>query len=43
MKYLMLKHYRGAPAGVTDHPMDEWTQDEIDGPATSRRCCGCST
>lgn len=30
MKYLMLKHYRGAPAGVNDHPMDEWTQDEID-------------
>lgn len=28
-KYLMLKHYRGAPAGVNDVPMDQWTQDEI--------------
>ena len=30
MKYLLLKHYRGAPAGVNDVPMDRWTPDEID-------------
>jgi hypothetical protein len=29
-KYLLLKHYRGAPAGVNDVPMDRWTPDEID-------------
>ncbi|GAA4803187.1 YciI family protein [Tomitella cavernea] len=29
MKYLMLKHYRGAPA-VDFPPMDQWTPDEID-------------
>ncbi len=28
-KYLMLKHYRGAPAPVNDVPMDQWTPDEI--------------
>ncbi|WP_018156000.1 YciI family protein [Demetria terragena] len=28
-KYLMLKHYRGAPEGVNDAPMDEWTPEEI--------------
>jgi hypothetical protein len=28
-KYLLLKHYRGAPAAVNDVPMDKWTQDEI--------------
>ena len=28
-KYLLLKHYRGAPAAVNDVPMDRWTQDEI--------------
>ena len=28
-KYLMLKHYRGAPAAVNDVPMDQWTPDEI--------------
>jgi hypothetical protein len=28
-KYLLLKHYRGAPAAVNDVPMDQWTQDEI--------------
>lgn len=28
-KYLMLKHYRGAPASVNDVPMDRWTPDEI--------------
>lgn len=25
-KYLLLKHYRGAPAAVNDAPMDEWTR-----------------
>lgn len=28
-KYLLLKHYRGAPAAVNDVPMDQWTQEEI--------------
>ena len=28
-KYLLLKHYRGAPAAVNDVPMDEWTPDEV--------------
>ena len=28
-KYLLLKHYRGAPTGVNDVPMDQWTPDEI--------------
>lgn len=28
-KYLMLKHYRGAPKTVHDVPMSEWTEDEI--------------
>ena len=30
MKYLMLKHYRGAPAAVNDVPMDQWTPEEVD-------------
>lgn len=29
-KYLLLKHYRGAPASLNDVPMDRWTPDEID-------------
>lgn len=29
-KYLLLKHYRGAPATVNDVPMDQWTPAEID-------------
>jgi len=29
-KYLMLKHYRGAPAAVNDVPMDQWAPEEID-------------
>ncbi len=29
-KYLLLKHYRGAPAAVNDAPMDQWTPEEID-------------
>jgi hypothetical protein len=28
-KYLLLKHYRGAPASVNDVPMAKWTQEEI--------------
>ncbi len=29
-KYLLLKHYRGAPAAVNDVPMDRWSPREID-------------
>ncbi|HNP58204.1 MAG TPA: YciI family protein [Gordonia sp. (in: high G+C Gram-positive bacteria)] len=29
-KYLMLKHYRGAPASVNDVPMDRWTPAEVE-------------
>jgi hypothetical protein len=29
-KYLLLKHYRGAPASLNDVPMDQWTPDEVD-------------
>lgn len=32
-KYLMLKHYRGAPEAVNDVPMDRWTPEEA--PRTS--------
>lgn len=28
-KYLLLKHYRGAPAPANDVPMDRWTPDEV--------------
>lgn len=28
-KYLMLKHYRGAPEAVNDVPMDRWTPEEV--------------
>ena len=28
-KYLLLKHYRGAPAPVNDIAMDRWTPQEI--------------
>ncbi|MGX1563104.1 YciI family protein [Streptomyces sp. NPDC055506] len=28
-KYLLLKHYRGAPASVNDVPMDQWSPEEI--------------
>ena len=28
VKYLLLKHYRGAPASVNDVPMDQWTPEE---------------
>jgi hypothetical protein len=30
MKYLLLKHYRGAPAPINDVPMDQWTPEEVD-------------
>ena len=29
-KYLLLKHYRGAPAPLNDVPMDQWTPDEVE-------------
>jgi hypothetical protein len=29
-KYLLLKHYRGAPAPVNDVPMVRWTPDEVE-------------
>jgi hypothetical protein len=29
-KYLLLKHYRGAPAPENNIPMDQWTPDEFD-------------
>ncbi|MEV4006770.1 YciI family protein [Actinomadura sp. NPDC049753] len=28
-KYLLLKHYRGAPAPANDVPMEQWTPDEV--------------
>lgn len=28
-KYLLLKHYRGAPAALNEVPMDRWTPDEV--------------
>src|ERR1700757_1699864 len=28
-KYLLLKHYRGAPAPVNDVPRDQWTPEEF--------------
>lgn len=29
-KYLLLKHYRGAPPPLNDVPMDQWTPDEVE-------------
>jgi len=29
-KYLLLKHYRGAPEPVNNVPMDKWTPEEIE-------------
>ena len=29
-KYLLLKHYRGAPAPVNDVPMDQWAPEEVE-------------
>jgi hypothetical protein len=28
-KYLLLKHYRGAPPSVNDVPMDQWEPEEV--------------
>ncbi|MFW6597436.1 YciI family protein [Propionibacteriaceae bacterium Y2011] len=28
-KYLLLKHYRGAPEGLVDTPMEQWAPDEV--------------
>ncbi len=28
-RYLLLKHYRGAPAPPNDVPMDQWTPEEV--------------
>lgn len=28
-KYVMIKHYRGAPAGVNDVPMDQWSEGDV--------------
>ena len=30
MKYLLLKHYRGAPVPAGFVPMDQWTPEEVD-------------
>jgi hypothetical protein len=30
VKYLLLKHYRGAPAPEHNVPMDQWTPEEFD-------------
>lgn len=29
-KYLLLKHYRGAPAPTNSVPMDQWTPEEVE-------------
>ncbi|GAS93930.1 sigma associated protein [Mycolicibacterium canariasense] len=29
-KYLLLKHYRGAPTAVNDVPMDRWEPAEVE-------------
>ena len=29
-KYLLLKHYRGAPAAVNNIPMDQWKPAEVE-------------
>ncbi len=39
-KYLLLKHYRGAPAPVNDVPMDQWTPEEVDAHITFMRDFG---
>ncbi len=36
-KYLLLKHYRGAPAPVNDVPMDQWTPEEFEAHVTYMR------
>ena len=39
-KYLLLKHYRGAPAAVNDVPMDEWAPAEVGGDASGLQIVG---
>jgi hypothetical protein len=34
-KYLLLKHYRGAPAAVHDVPIDQWTPEEVSATSSS--------
>ena len=29
-KYLLLKHYRGAPAPINNIPMDQWKPEEVE-------------
>src|SRR4028119_1024687 len=29
-RYLLLKHYQGAPAAVNNVPMEQWTPEEVD-------------
>jgi hypothetical protein len=36
-KYLLLKHYRGAPAAVNDVPMDQWEPEEVSAHITYMR------
>ena len=36
-KYLLLKHYRGAPTPVNDVPMDQWAPDEVEAHITFMR------
>ncbi|MDG6106347.1 hypothetical protein Daura_19520 [Dactylosporangium aurantiacum] len=36
-KYLLLKHYRGAPAPVNDVPMEQWTPEEVSAHITYMR------
>ena len=36
-KYLLLKHYRGAPAPENNIPMDQWTPDEVEAHITFMR------
>lgn len=28
-KYVLMKHYRGAPKGVNDVPMDQWSEQDV--------------
>jgi hypothetical protein len=36
-KYLLLKHYRGAPAPVNDVPMEQWRPEEVSADVQSMR------
>ena len=37
-KYLLLKHYRGAPAPINDVAMDRWSPDEVDAHVQFMHC-----